>query len=252
MLAFERREAITKKIMQEKKILVSDLSIRFEVSEETIRRDLEKLEKEGILTRTHGGATLLSQTNQDIPYITRNTLNRDRKAIIAQKVLEIVPDHATLMVDASSTVFEAIDAMKNVKENLTVITNSIDVLYSFLNSDLQLISTGGTLRKPSQSMVGVSAELTLNRYNVDFGMFSCRSLSLQSGIMDSNEPESEIKKAMSNRSSKVIMLVDSTKFDTESFINVFSLDEIDYLITDEEPPQVWIDTCLEKNIELIY
>lgn len=252
MLAFERRDAITKKIMQDKKILVSDLSSRFNVSEETIRRDLEKLEKEGILTRTHGGATLNQQMNQDIPYVTRNTLNRDMKQHIAQKVLDIIPDHATLMVDSSSTVYEAIDMMKEVRENLTVITNSLDILYSFLSSDLQLISTGGSLRKHSRSLVGVSAELTLNRYNVDYGIFSCRSLSLSSGVMDSNEPESEIKKKMSNRSAQIILLVDSTKFDTESFINVFSLDELDYLVTDKKPPQVWIDACEEKEITLIY
>lgn len=252
MLAFERRDAITQKIMQEKKILVSALSKKFGVSEETIRRDLEKLEKEGILTRTHGGATLNTQTSQDIPYLTRNTLNKDLKSQIAVKILDIIPDNATLMVDSSSTVFEAIDSIKDVHQNVTVITNSIEILHSFHTSDLQLISTGGTLRKHSQALVGVSAELTLNRYNVDFGVFSCKSLSLKNGVMDSNEPESEIKKVMKSRATKVILLVDSTKFDTEAFINVFSLQELDYLVTDKEPSQEWLDLCTENDVTLIY
>lgn len=252
MLAFERREAIVKQITIEEKVLVSDLSKQFDVSEETVRRDLEKLEKEGVVSRTHGGATLIKQKSPDIPYITRNSLNKNLKVKIAQKVLDLIPDGATLMVDASSTVFEALNCLKDTKTNLSVITNSIDILSSFLSSDLQLISTGGTLQKHSQSMVGSTTEMTLQRYNVDFGIFSCRSLSLINGVMDSNEPESEVKKSMSERSTKVILLVDSTKFDTESFINVFSLADIDYLITDKKPSQTWIDSCTEKNIQLIY
>ncbi len=252
MLAFERREAITKKIERDKKVLVSDLSNQFGVSEETIRRDLEKLEKEGIVNRTHGGATINKKNSPEIPYITRDSLNKDLKDKIAKKVSDIIPDNATLMVDASSTVFEALNTLKGLKKNLSVITNSIDILSSFLNSDLQLVATGGTMRKNSQSMVGPTTEMTLKRYNVDFGIFSCRGLSLDNGVMDSNEPESQVKKAMSERSTKIIMLVDSTKFDTESFINVFSLDEIDYLVTDKKPPQAWIDICKEKYIHLIY
>lgn len=252
MLAFERRDAITNKITREKKILVSELSILFNVSEETIRRDLEKLEKEGLLTRTHGGATLNSQTSQDIPYITRNTLNKDLKTTIAQKILSIIPDNATLMVDSSSTVFEAMDTLKHLRNNITIITNSLEILYTFKNSEFQLISTGGNIRKQSQAMVGSSAESILNRYNVDFGVFSCKGLSLTSGVMDSNEPEAEIKKIMGSRAKKIILLVDSSKFDVPAFVNVFTLEEIDYLITDKKPSQEWIAICEEKNITLIY
>lgn len=252
MLAFERRDAITKIIERDRKVLVSDLAKQFDVSEETIRRDLEKLENEGVVTRTHGGATLSKKKSPEIPYITRDSLNKDLKESIAKKVAEIIPNNATLMVDASSTVFEALNVMKDVKNNLSVITNSIDILFSFLNSELTLVATGGTMRKHSQSMIGSTTEMMLQRYNVDFGVFSCRGLSLENGVMDSNEPESQVKKAMRDRATKVIMLVDSTKFDTESFINVFSLDEIDYLVTDKKPPRVWIDICEEKGIHLIY
>lgn len=252
MLAFERRDAITKTIFRDKKILVSVLSKKFGVSEETIRRDLEKLEIEGILTRTHGGATLNTHTSQDIPYLTRNTQNIDLKMNIAQKILSIIPDNATLMVDSSSTVYEAINAIKDVNQNITLITNSVEILHSLQTSDLTLISTGGELRKHSHALIGVGAEIVLNRYNVDFGIFSCKGLSLKNGVMDSNEPESEIKKTMQSRSTKTILLVDSSKFDNEAFINVFSLQDLDYLVTDTKPSQEWIELCIDNDVILIY
>lgn len=252
MLAFERRDNIMLKVKQDKKILVSELSKEFDVSEETIRRDLEKLEKDGAITRTHGGATLNSQTSQDIPYQTRNALNKDLKMNIAKKVASLIQENSTLMVDTSSTVFETINNLKDLDRTITVITNSIDILYYFQSSSLTLISTGGSLRKHSHSLVGTTAEQTLNRYNVDFSIFSCKGLSLKNGIMDSNEPETEIKRTMKERANKVILLVDSTKIDNEAFINVFSIDEIDYLVTDKKPRQEWIDICEDKDITLIY
>jgi DeoR/GlpR family transcriptional regulator of sugar metabolism len=232
--------------------LVSKLSEKFNVSEETIRRDLDKLESDGVLTRTHGGAILNEQTNLDLPYITRNTINRNLKLNIAEKVAGIIPENASIICDSSSTVFETINHLQNEVVNLTVITNSIDILHSFVNTSIELISTGGVLRKRSQSMIGKVAENSLNYYNADFGIFSCKSLSIENGVMDSNEPESEIKNLMSERVDKIILLVDSTKFDTKSFINVFSISKIDFLITDKKPAQKWIDACAEQNIKLIY
>lgn len=252
MLAFERQDLIIKKIAQNKKVLVAELSKEFNVSEETIRRDLDKLEKDGMLTRTHGGAILNENTNLDLPYITRNTLNKKSKLSIAKKVSSIVPENASIMCDASSTVFETINYLQNKNKNLTVITNSIDILYTFISTEMQLISTGGTLRKRSQSMIGKTAEKSLENYNADYGIFSCRSLSIENGVMDSNEEEATIKSVMSERVEEIILVVDATKFDTNAFINVFPINKISYLVTDYEPNQEWIDICEEYDIKLIY
>ena len=252
MLAFERQDLIIKKIAKDKKVLVSELSQEFTVSEETIRRDLDKLEEDGVLKRTHGGAILNENTNLDLPYVTRNTLNKKAKLDIAKKVANIIPNNASIMCDASSTVFETINYLQNSIEDLTVITNSIDILSTFVNTDMDLIATGGMLRKKSQSMVGKVSEESLKNYNADFGIFSCKSLSFDNGVMDSNELESNIKKIMSDRVGKIIIVVDSTKFDTKAFINVFPAQKIDYLITDQEPSKEWKDFCLEQNISLIY
>lgn len=251
MLAAERRKKIIDLAHQEKRVLVSVLSKMFNVTEETIRRDLEKLEKEGIVTRTYGGAMLNRHTNEDLPFKTRNEMNADIKQSIAIKALDLIKEGDTLMVDPSSTSFELLQLLSN-KNNLTVITNSVNILHHFSGSELNIISTGGTLRPRSLSLVGQVAQNTLQRYNVDKAVISCRGIDLHKGITESNEPECELNRTMLQQCDKVILLADHTKFDKTAFIFLSELERIDYLVTDREPSEQWKRTLRELNIELIY
>ncbi|MBY9081333.1 DeoR/GlpR transcriptional regulator [Paenibacillus sp. HN-1] len=250
MLAAERRKKIIELAHQEKKVLVSVLSRMFDVTEETIRRDLEKLENEGIVSRTYGGAMLNRHTNEDLPFTTRNELNTDIKRIIALKALDLINDGDTLMLDPSSTSFEFMKLLTN-KNNLTVITNSINILHDFSASDVNIVSTGGSLRPRSLSLVGPVAQDTLQRYNVDKAIISCKGIDLEKGITESNEPECELKKYMLRQSNKIILLADHTKFDKTAFTVLSKLEQIDYLITDQLPSKQWLRRLQELNIELI-
>lgn len=234
MLAAERKQKIIDLLHQDKRVLVSELSRMFEVTEETIRRDLEKLEKEGIVNRTYGGAMLVLHTNEDLPYTTRNTLNVEVKRQIALKAMDLIHDGDTLMVDPSSTCFEFLKTLPP-KNNVTVITNSVSVLQEFAGAGLQVISTGGTLRGRSLSLVGPTAEQTVQKYNADTAIISCKGMSLAKGVSDSNEPECELKKHMLRHAGKVILLADHTKFDKTAFVKLADWEQIDYLITDRRP-----------------
>lgn len=251
MLAPERRQKIIDLIHQDKRVLVSDLSKMFDVTEETIRRDLEKLEKEGILSRTYGGAVLNRHTNEDLPYTTRNTINMDMKREIALKAMDLINDGDTLMVDPSSTSFEFMKTLNN-KNNLTVITNSINILHEFASSALNIISTGGSLRSRSLSLVGPTAHDTVQKYNVDTAVIGCKGLSFDKGISDSNEPECELKKYMLSHADRIILLADHTKFDKTAFVKLADLEQIDYLITDRKPSAEWLELLGRKNIEVVY
>lgn len=252
MLAFERREGILKELYKNKKVFVSKLANEFNVTEETIRRDLEKMEKEGILTRSYGGASLNTHTNEDLPYQTRNTINILEKQYIAQMVTQIVNDGETIMIDSGSTVFEVLRELNSYKENLTVITNSVTALQEFGQSKLNIISTGGNLRKNSSSLVGTITKESIKRYNVDVAIFSCKGISLEHGITDSNEPESDIKKYMRRQANKIILLVDHTKFDKVAFVKLFEIERIDYLVTDQKPSDVWLRFLEDCNVEVVY
>lgn len=251
MLAAERRKKIIDLAHQDKKVLVSDLARMFEVTEETIRRDLEKLEKDGIVSRTYGGAMLNRHTNEDLPFVTRNAINTEIKRNIALKALDLIKDGDTLMVDPSSTAFEFLK-MLGSKTNLTVITNSINILHEFANSNMNIISTGGSLRYRSLSLVGPVSHETIQRYHVDTAVIGCKGIDLNKGVTDSNEPECELKKYMLRQADKVILLADHTKFDKTAFAKLTELSGIDYLITDRKPPAPWLERLERLNIETLY
>ncbi|EUJ45671.1 DeoR/GlpR family DNA-binding transcription regulator [Listeria riparia] len=235
-----------------KKVHVSQLAKTFNVSEETIRRDLDKLEKEGIVDRSYGGATLSQHTNEDLPYATRNIINVEEKKNIATKTTSLITSGDSLIADTSSTVFESLNLLAREKENLTIITNSITAVDLLSNFKVHLILTGGTLRTKSNSLVGSDAANTISRYYVDYAIISCKGLSMENGITDSNEPEAEVKNHMLKRANKVILVADSSKFDRNAFIKIVDISEIDYLITDKEPSHEWKQFLKEKDVTLIY
>ncbi|MBP2664833.1 MAG: transcriptional regulator, DeoR family [Firmicutes bacterium] len=251
MLAVERRQTIIDLIRKEQKVYVPHLSQQFNVTEETIRRDLEKLENTGILTRTYGGAILTQHTNEDLPFPTRTIMNHELKQAIAQKAAKLISDDDTIMVDASSTSLELIHAIKN-KRNLTIITNSVKITHDFVGAPFTIISTGGILRPHSLALTGPVAHSSLQNYYVDIAIMSCKGLSLDKGIMESNEPESELKKSMISQAEKVILLADHTKFDKTAFIKLFGFEDIDYIVTDSKPSDEWANHLQKHYIELIY
>lgn len=252
MLPRERLEIIKEIALKEKKVYVSRLSEKFDVTEETIRRDLEKLELQGIVTRSYGGAILnVEKTNEDIPFYKRSKTNIESKQYIASKALEFVKDGSTIIADCSSTVLEVLKLLKNRKD-ITVITNSVEVLQELNQSELNIISTGGGLKQRSLSLQGPITQNTLKKYNVDIAFVSCKGMDMEKGILDSNEAEAEIKKTMIKQSNKVILLIDNSKFDKTSFVKLFDYEDVDYVITDCEVKEDWINFLRSYNIEILY
>lgn len=252
MKAFERRDLIIKELYKHRKVHVAQLAHQFSVSEETIRRDLDKLDKEGIAKKNYGGAILNAHTNEDPPYVSRHQVNIEAKRSIADHVLQLINDGDSLVTDTSSTAFEALRRMTEEKNNLTIITNSLVVLSEFQHSGHKLISTGGILGPETSSFVGPTASQTIRKYNVDVALFSCKALSMTGGLSDSNEEESELKVLMQQQANKVILLVDHSKFDRTAFIQLFSFDRVDYIVTDQKPSEEWIHFLNNYHVSLIY
>ena len=251
MLAIERRQQIIELIQKDKKVYVSHLSQLFNITEETVRRDLEKLENESMLTRTYGGAIINQNTLEDLPFQTRTSMNHEFKQNISLKAANLVNDNDTIMVDASTTCLELIQALQG-KRGLTIITNSIKIPYDFINSNFTIISTGGNLRAHSLALVGSVAQSALQNYYVNMAILSCKGLSLDKGIMESNEPESEFKRSMIKQADIVILLVDHTKFDKTGFIKLIDFSDINYIITDREPDSKWLELFKTHKINVIY
>mgnify|MGYP001780315494 CR=1 FL=1 len=252
MLPRERLEITKQMVIKDKKVYVSKLSEKFDVTEETIRRDLEKLEIEGVVTRTYGGAILNTEcTNEDIPFIKRARTNQDCKQKIAMKVIGLFEQGTTLVADSSSTVVEVIKLIKN-RSDMTVITNSVEVFQELNQFSISILSTGGSFNKNSLSFQGPVAKDTVKKYNVDIALVSCKGMDINKGILESNEAEVELKKVMIKQADKVILLVDSSKFDKTSFVQLYEYKDIDCIVTDKEPNSEWLEFFSKHDIEVIY
>lgn len=252
MLAIERRNAILTRLSVEGKVVVSDLSREFSVTEETIRRDLEKLDQDGLAKKTYGGAVKVDNFNIDLPFHVRKQSNIEKKQKIGSLIADLIHDGDYIMLDASST---ALNVVKNIqhKSKITLITNSIEILLELCNKpDWTIISTGGTLKEGGLSLVGYQAERMVSGFHVDLAVCSCKGLDIDIGVTDSNERDSEIKKAFFSSATRRVLAVDSSKLDKVSFVKVCGLRDVDTVVTDTDPGEKWKERLAEQGVSLIY
>lgn len=251
MLAIERRNEILSRLQEERKVVVSDLSQMYHVTEETIRRDLEKLENEGLAKKTYGGAVLNESFNVDLPYTVRKKANVESKQQIADMIADMIGDGDQLILDASSTALFIAKRIKD-KKNITVITNSVEILLELSDRNgWKILSTGGRLKEGGLALVGYQAERMISTYHVDYAIFSCKGIDMEHGITDANESDAQIKKMISKAAKKKILAADHSKFDRVSFTQVCSLSEIDMVVTDESPAEGWRQEFLNAGIKLV-
>lgn len=252
MLAIERRRDILAKLTADGKVIVSELAKDFNVTEETIRRDLEKLDREGLASKTYGGAVAKQASAIDLPYNVRESVNVAQKQRIAEAISELIHDGDRIMLDSSSTALYILKSLKD-KKNLTIITNSVKLLLELSDKpDWTVLSTGGALKKGALSLTGSSAEKMISSYHVDIAICSCKGLDQELGVTDSNENDSLIKQAMFHSAETRILALDTEKLDKKSFVKVCDLSDVDMIATDSEPSEKWINLCADKGIELVW
>ena len=229
MLAVERRNLILDKLQNERKVVVSELSALFDVSEETIRRDLDKLDREGLAIKSYGGAVLNENTGVDMPCMGEH-----------------------IIVDPSTTAVSVVKALK-ARKKLTVITSSIEVLIELSDvTGWEIICTGGSLRENYLTLVGSRAADVIESFQADKVILSCKGIDLERGVTDANEALSQIKHAMLKSARQRILAADHTKFGNVAFSRICQLWDIDMVVTDIRPEQKWMDYFAEKGIECLY
>lgn len=251
MLAIERKNEILSILQKEQSVLVADLSQKYKVTEETIRRDLDKLEKEGFVKKTYGGAVLNENTNLDLPFKIRERTNKAEKMTIARLVADLIQEGETLIMDSSST---SLMVAKNLKtfHNLTVITNSVEILLELSGcKGIKLICTGGNVRDFALSLGGKIAQEALRNFNVDKVIMSCKGIHMEKGITDSNEFEADLKTIMADCADEVIWAVDSSKFDKLSFVKILNLKAGDTVVSEKPVSEKWMEFFEKKHIRFV-
>ncbi len=252
MLAAERKNLILEKLQDEKRVVVSELSELFEVSEETIRRDLDKLEKMGLATKTYGGAVLVENSNAEMPFQVRRKKNLQGKRAIAEIIAGLVADGDHIIMDPSTTAVAIVKALSD-KKRLTIVTNSIELLVELGDaSGWDVISTGGTLKENYLALVGPQAVDCINSFNADKLIMSCKGIDMEKGITDANELFSQVKKAMLRSAKQIILAADHTKFEKIAFSKICEVADIDMVVTDVRPSDAWMEYFKDKGIDCLY
>jgi DeoR/GlpR family transcriptional regulator of sugar metabolism len=215
---------------------VSELSQVLGVSEVTVRKDLDVLEAQGVMTRIHGGAVVSGRGRLELYFAAREQEHLEEKRRIAQAAAALIRSGQQVFLDASTTALQVARLIKD-REELTVVTNG---LYTALELNfcegITTIVVGGTMRRRSSSLIGSLNVNSLQRLRVDVGLFGARGVTARDGLMESDLDEAQLKQQFVSASGLVVGIVDSSKFATLAF-SAFALPhEIDRIITDERAP----------------
>lgn len=213
-------------------VRVTSLAQRFTVAEETIRRDLEKLSSEGLLSRTHGGAVGARREPSDLPIGVRRTTNAPQKRRIARLALTHIEADDVLAIDASTTALELACLLPDLP--LTVVTNAIYVVRTLIDRPkIRVICTGGDVDSVSVCSVGPIAEATFRQFAVTKAFLSCNAINPNRGYSEASTSHAQIKRAIIESADQAFLLADSSKFGARSVTYFGRLSEVDRLITDD-------------------
>ncbi len=246
----ERRQAILAALEEAGQLSVVDLSARFDVSEVTIRQDLQALSDQGLLLRTRGGA-LSTSAMPEFSFDVRQQQYSTQKTRIGQAAAGLVSYGDTVFLDASTTVHAIIPHLKNYPE-LTVITNSLKAALSFLNTpQIQVILPGGNLRRESISLVDPTGDDFLKDINIQIGFFGARGVTVDEGLTDVNQNEVAMKRAMVKRCRRVVGVLDKRKWGKVAAYTFANIEQIDTLITDNDPADKLVRHIQQQQVEVI-
>lgn len=246
-LNIERRTKIAQLIMLKGSISIKELAEEFKVSTETIRKDLISLDKNNIINKGHGGATISTK------YVERHfdekiMKNIDIKSRIAQKAAEMVPENAVVILNTGTTVLQ-IAKLLNLKKNLVIITTSLVAAEALENTQNKLLVTGGELRKKSMSFVGYWTVNAIDNIQADIAFIGCDGFH-GDGPTTISYREVEVNQKIIENSKQVVLVTDSTKFNMHGLYRFANFDQVDRLITDKNIEKQKLE-LLPSNIKVI-
>ncbi|TZE81508.1 DeoR/GlpR family DNA-binding transcription regulator [Calorimonas adulescens] len=229
MIAAERRARIKKMLLERRFIKVSELTKVFDVSDETIRRDLDELEKEGILKKNYGGAVLTEDSYVVPPLRVRNEENLEEKMAIGRKMAEIIDDGSFVILDAGSTTLCVARALRD--KSINVLTNDLNISYELSNCpNINVFITGGLLKKETMSLIGPEAVRNIQVYNASAAIIGTGGITFDKGFTAGDTFEAEVKRAMMSSSDRVIIVADSSKINKRAMVSFADISEVDEVV----------------------
>lgn len=256
MYAEERRRQIASLTAVEGRVNVTELAQKFDVTAETIRRDLAVLDREGIVHRVHGGA-VASQSFQttELSLDTRLRSASTAKSAIARAALNYLPDvHGGMFLDAgtTTTALANLIAEQPHARQWSIVTNCLPIALNLANAGLTEVQLlGGSVRSITQAVVGDIALRTMALMRADVAFIGTNALTLDHGLSTADAQEAAMKSAMVTNAHKVVVLCDSTKMGNDYLVSFASVDDIDVVITDSNAPESFVRALRDRDVDVV-
>lgn len=233
-------------------VSINTLCETFQVSKNTIRRDIAELEKSGMIKKVYGGIVLQEKdTHSPEPFASRESRNTQQKKKIARIAASMVKDGDVIYIDSGTTTMHMIPYLVD-RKHLTIVTASVYVINAASTfNDFNVIATGGSLYSPSKAFVGPSVLNCLKGYNISKVFLASTGISIENGATNASPLECEIKRCLVQKSAQKFLLVDSSKLEISSLMTYCDLKELDYVVMDKQPPEKYLDYFKKYNTQLL-
>ncbi len=250
MLAIDRQRRILDLLHQAGSLRTTETACALGVTDETVRKDFEILEKRGELVRIHGGASKTLGVREELPFTERQAIRREEKLAIAREAAGRIQANETIFLDASSTVLTLTEFLPDLP--LTILTNALNVFTALSDKpNLELICTGGLYDPKSRSFIGLTAEKSLQRYNIHRMFFSGNGLHLTRGVSESNSRQAAFKERVIESAGDVVLLADHSKFGHMSAFFFADVKALDCVITDSAADPDFLDQLESQGAEVL-
>jgi len=247
----KRREKIVEFLKNKGSVKVKELTELLGATSVTIRSDLAALEKEEYLQRTSGGAILTPKNTYKVDFAQRKEINLPLKQAIAEKTVELIPNGSTVMINSGTTTFLVSKELKK-KSNLNIVTNSIEVALELgRHPSFKVILLGGDINSQYGFLYGNDTIEQMLHYKADYAILSMDGICQNVGLTTFHAEEALVDRMMVERSRKVIVVADSSKFEHEGFYYVSDLSAISTWVTDSKIPSCAVSEMQAKDIEVV-
>jgi len=251
MFIEERLKKILKIVTEKNRLTVKEAKKILNVSEDTIRRDFDRLAHKNMVLRTHGGIMAHGSVLQETTFHERSIQFLQEKKLIAQKAAALIDNSEIIILDAGTTTIQITNYLNNFS-NLTVLTNALNVAIETVKyPHISTVIIGGMVNNNTLSIMGPDSVNICKNYHTDKLFLSVSAISVEKGLMNPNRLESETKKALIEISNEVIVVTDSSKIGKTALHSFCKIDDISTLITDEKADTEFVDKLEKRGIEVI-
>jgi len=248
-LVIPRQSDILKLAPKDGRVFVEELAEKFDVSPQTVRKDLNELCERGMLQRVHGGAVLTSGVT-NFAYEARRVLAADEKRLIGLKTAALIPDNSSLLINIGTTTEQVALALLGHK-GLLVITNNINVVNILRNNpDMEVIVAGGLVRTSDGGIVGESAGDNVQHVKVDYAVIGASAIDPDGSIMDYDYSEVRVAQAIIENARHTILVADGMKFERTAPVRIGHISQLDTFVTNRPPPEPIRRICRDNDVKI--